>query len=73
MAALDSVTQNYYPAEIDILSRMEPIMMERVEVNQTKAHSAGSKDIETKLVALVVAAAAAAVPEPAFESILQMK
>ena len=51
--------------------------MKRVEEKQTRAHSAGSKDVEGELIAaaaaVVVLAAVAAVPEPAFESVLQVK
>ena len=62
------------------LMRMELMRMKRVEEKQTRAHSAGSKDVEGELIAAAAAAAAAAVvvvvaavPEPAFESVLQVK
>ena len=59
------------------LMRMELMRMKRVEEKQTRAHSASSKDVEGELIASaaagVVLAAVAAVPEPAFESVLQVK
>ena len=48
--------------------------MKRVEEKQTRAHSAGSKDVEGELIAAAAAVVVlAAVLEPAFESVLQVK
>lgn len=54
---------------------MKLMRMKRVEVKQTRAHSAGSKDVEGELIAAAAAAVVvlAAVLEPAFESVLQVK
>ena len=58
------------------LMRMELMRMKRVEEKQTRAHSAGSKNVEGELIAAAAAdvvVVVAAVPEPAFESVLQVK